>query len=385
MSVRKRLASRSSLATETATDHGGEAPAVPSADADPIDLDAEALRVLSDEIDRDFGSELGRSALVLYDLDPLHLQAQWYVTPQEVVQAQGAFPGVPADLSQVLRLCRLGQDGRSQVVKTSRQGAGSAPCRGQKGFRLAGDGASYECELGLESANGGWLLLVRSNRIQMSAPAVSPQETSSTAGETSASHQSQILADEHQGVPVEAALAAVGRPLDPVFPNTGPLIDPPPWRRTMGAAEVADRKEATSQAAQTLPDRIPESTPEGNGVATAPVFWASDSMPPPLLPSDEEAGRQTGKMPGSLYDPRAALSSAALRGREPPGSDLDVWAELVVQGRGRPGARVELLGLPVRVEEDGHFSVRRTVDAKLLLSLALGRAAGTKPGDPDAE
>lgn len=385
MSIPGRPAPGSSLATEAATDHGGGTSPASSADGDEIELDAEALRVLSDEIDRDFGSELGRSALVLYDLDPMHLQAQWYVTPQEVVQALGAFPGDPADLSQVLRLCRLDQDGRSQVVETSRQGTGSAPCRGQEGFRLAGDGASYECELGLESGNGGWLLLVRSNRIQTSAPAVSAPEIGSPAGEIQALHQLQILDDELQGVPVEAALAAVGRPLDPVFPNTGPVIDPPAWRRTSGAAEVPGRKEAVARAAQALPDRIPESTPDGNGAAEDTVSRASDSMPPPLLPSDPDLGRRTGEMPGPLYDPRAALSSAALRGREPRGSDLEVWAELVVQGRGRPGARVELLGLPVRVEADGRVSVRRTVDANLLLSLALGRDVGRQPGDPDAE
>lgn len=385
MSVRRRLASGSSLATETATDHGDEAPIVSSADGDPVGLDAEALRALSDEIDRDVGSELGRSGMVLYDRDPTHLQAQWQVAPQDLAHALGAFAGEGADPRTVLRLCRVHREGRSQVVETSDQGAGSAPCRGQKGYTLVGDNAVYECELGLESANGGWLLLVRSNRIQMSAPAVLPPEVESTAGETSAPHRLQILADELQYESVEAALAAVGRRLDPVFPNTGPVIEPSARRRTLGAAEVADRKEATSEVAQTLPENIPESTPEGNGVATSPVMWDSDSMPPPLLPSDEDFGRQTGKMPGSLYDPRAALSSAALRGREPPGSDLDVWAELVVQGRGRPGARVELLGLPVRVQEDGRFSVRRIVDAKLLLSLALGRDVGIKPGDPDAE
>lgn len=385
MSIHRRLTPGSNPASGAAMDHGRGATAAASVDPGRIELDAEALRVISDEIDRDFGTELKRSALVLYDLDPTHLQAQWYVTPQQVGQALSAFPGSPSELTQVLRLCRLDRDGRTQVVETSRQGRGSEPCRGHESFRLAKGAASYECELGLESGAGGWLLLVRSNRIQVASPAVPPPAIGFPFGEIQASRPSGILVDEFQEMPVEEALAAVGETLDPLFPNTGPVIDPLAWQRASASAEVPGRQDSVATVALALPDSAPESATEAGGAATEPLSWASGGMPPPLLPSDQDRERRTTDMPGPLYDPRAALSSAALRGSHSDGNDLEVWAELVVQGKGRPGARVELFGLPVRIGSDGRFCVRRAVDAALLLSVAPGRDLSPKPVDPDAE
>ena len=379
MSVDRRPALGLKSAATSASDHQGGTEG--ESGADPFDLDAEALRVLSDEIARDVAPELRRTALVLYDLDPTHLQAQWFVAPEDLAYALGAFPGEPETLRQVLRLCRLYRDGRSQLVEGSNQGVGTAPSQGRKGFTLAGEGDSYECELGLESGDGGWLLLVRSNRIEMTVPAVSPPGGAALAGETLARDSIRIVSEDIHEVSVEMALAAIGEPLDPVFPNTGPVIEPPAWWRT----KVPDREEAVARASSALPDWITDSSPENSGAATDPVAQASEGMPPPLLPSDQGFGTRAGEMPGPLYDPRAALSSAALRGREPQGNDLDVRAELIVQGKGRPGARVELFGLPVRIETDGHFHVRRSVDAALVLSLALGRVAAPEPGDPNAE
>ena len=56
--------------------------------ADGTDLDGAELRALSEAISRDFAPQLEHTALVLFDRDPEHLQAQWYVTPEELAQAR---------------------------------------------------------------------------------------------------------------------------------------------------------------------------------------------------------------------------------------------------------------------------------------------------------
>lgn len=372
-------------ATSTTTaEQGAGTPEGLGADPSKTGLDAQTLRLLAAEIAQDFAPELGCTALVIYDTDPAHLQAQWNLAPEDVAHAFDAFPKDPPDLRQVLRWCRLGPDGQSQVVATSYQGKGPAPSWGQEGFTLPGIGGAYECELGLESADGGWMLLVRSNRIQLAVAACPTPEPGTSDGEAQTRGQRQIRADEAPQVAVEAALAAVGETLDPVFPNPGLVIDPASLRCSLPKTDP-HRDGPRDQVPQTPLDPIREPAP-GNGSGYAgSLLPTTERMPGPQLPLDPNSGLQAGMMPGPLYDPRAALSSAALRVHAPWGNDLKVQAELVVHGAGQPGARVELFGLPVRLGADGRFAVRRTVDAALLLSLARGLPSAPVPGDRDAE
>jgi hypothetical protein len=85
------------------------------------------------------------------------------------------------------------------------------------------------------------------------------------------------------------------------------------------------------------------------------------------------------------YDPRAALSSAALRGSVGKLAELDMRAELVVHGRARPGALIDLFGLSIRVGEDGLFSVRCSVADPKILSLALHGHPAALPAGRERE
>jgi hypothetical protein len=85
------------------------------------------------------------------------------------------------------------------------------------------------------------------------------------------------------------------------------------------------------------------------------------------------------------YDPRAALSSAALRGSVGNLAELDMQAELVFHGCARPGALIDLFGLTIRVGEDGLFSVRCPVTDPNILSLALCRHPAGLPADLEKE
>ena len=102
---------------------------------DPVDTgvtasEARTLCTLAKEISREFEPRLEQTALVLYGRDPEHLQAQWYVTPQTLAEARGLFPGDGSDLRQVLRLCRLDQDGRGEVIASIPQKTDTLPGSG---------------------------------------------------------------------------------------------------------------------------------------------------------------------------------------------------------------------------------------------------------------
>jgi len=367
-------------------DEGAKQGAGTSAGA--AELDSRALQAISEEISRDCAPQLEHTALVLYDRDPDYLQAQWYVTQEELAQASSLFHD-QAGLRQVLRLRRLDQDGKAEVVASTPQGSAQSKGEGQEGFALQGDGAEYECELGLESDTGGWLVLARSNRIRLadrSVPPAPPAPIGAAPDDLQAQglpHSSAAGSYEDDEVPVEAALAAVNEPLYPVFPSLE--LEDSPVGSAIFAAQDAPRQPDVGRARPESPNgaerqpvqqmQIPIGTHPGENLAT---------MPPPLLPSTPEPERPP-ELLGALYDPRAALSSAALRGARPPRLDLEIQAELIVHGRVSPGSRVELFGHAVQVDNDGRFSIRRPVEDPLLLSLAVVRHPEPGQASPEAE
>jgi hypothetical protein len=342
-----------------------------------VDLDSQALRTFSEEISRDFAPQLEHTALVLYDRDPEHLQAQWYVTPEELAQARCLFHDQAASARQVLRLRRLARDGKAEVVDSVPQQSGESKRDGQESFALQGDGAEYECELGLESDTGGWLLLARSNRITL--PVGSPPSSNIPLTPRNSRIRESSQGGKIQGpsgpqdMLVEAALAAVGEPLYPVFPNlelnpedSQARLRPPP------SGENASRAETRSGIAQSPDGTVPQSRLDGQIPDSAPPVTGLGAMPPPLLPSTPDRERPPD-LAGTLYDPRAALSSATPRGSQSERFDLEIRAELIVEGRASPGSTVELFGHVVPTGEDGRFFIRRPVEDPMLLSLAIVR------------
>ncbi len=355
---------------EDATEQGGKANADTAPASDACEQDSARLRALSEEINRQYPPVLEQTALLLYELDPERLQVQWYVTPEDFAHALRYFPGEPAGLRQVLRLCRLEADGRDEVVDRAVTLASASTLQGQQRFAPEQTGAQYLCELGLESGDGGWLMLVRSNRVRLAGERFQPavlgpafegaQAQSPGPGMSAAPHEQEELR-------VEAALASKGEPLYPVFPNPRAADDP---RHLVLSTSARFRAAGLVEHGQV----------RGQGTLAA---YELPDMPPPVLPSSPQLLQSADDGSMSRYDPRAALSSAALRGpvHEQPG--IDVQAELLVEGRAAPETWVELFGLTIRVGEDGRFSIRRPVSDPLVLSLALGGHGATKPGDSE--
>jgi hypothetical protein len=371
---------------------GREADRLPS-DAhflsDGHEPDHERLRALSTEINHRFSPRLDHTVLVLYDLDPEYLQVQWSILPEDFSSACGAFPGGPADLRQVLRLCRLDGEGRAEEVHRDVTAASASTLQGHRVLAPEQLGAEYECELGLESGDGGWLMLVRSNRARLAGQNLmdpgDPGETDQV--HTRAAERKGFADSDNSGDrQVELALAEDSAPLHPVFPSPGSADNTPAVWLSLASARLGDDSLGARDRGPVAPANVGDTSDSKRGtVPSAPPAYDSVAMPPPLLPSTQYLAQSEPDAALPRYDPRAALSSAALRGSVGKLAELDMQAELVVHGCARPGAPIDLFGLNIRAGEDGLFSVRCPVTDPKILSLALCGHAAARSGDTEPE
>jgi hypothetical protein len=369
-------------------------------DQEPHAPEAAALRAVAEAIVSEFPLVSEDTALVLYEVDPEHLQAQWQLNPQDLERARGLFPPEARAVRTELRLRRIRADGAAELVT-------SVPCdlaapyftAGAR-FSLRNDTALYETELGLASEDGGWVALVRSNRTHLPplargpfseagiptpaaggrvqlAPEVTagggqqggqdtrvegslgtglpPAMASSPAEETLYPwQQDRASGSAYWEGPVEPALAAEAPALRPVFPN--PLA--PDEEGPVPESFLATSASLASDVGKA------ERTPAGEALSE-PGEWAK--LPPPLLPSSVPEGQQDFP----LYDPRTALSSHSIQGLPAPSEDMEVHAELLIYGRAAPGREIDLFGHRLQVGPKGYFFLRRAVDDPDVLALAL--------------
>jgi hypothetical protein len=307
----------------------------PLADPDPRDPDAAALRAVAEAIVKEFPLVSEDSALVLYEVDPEHLQAQWQLNARDLERARGLFPSeARAAVRAELRLRRIRADHAAELVTSVPCNLAAPDFAAGARFSLRNDTAQYETELGLASEDGGWVALVRSNRTRL--PPLVPEGFPKGEGA------------------VESALAAVGHPLHPVFPNPLDLGEDP----TGPEASRATSASFASTAGEAESARVGE-------VSTQPGEWAR--LPPPLLPSSVPEGQQDFP----LYDPRTALSSRAIQDLPAADGDLVLQAELLIYGRATPGQEIGLFGHRLQVGPKGYFFLRRAVDDPGILELAL--------------
>jgi len=178
--------------------------------------------------------------------------------------------------------------------------------------------------------------------------------------------------------PVEAALAAVSAPLYPVFPNLEPDDKPLPGGDPVPLEGAPGRAWLRDGGPEFPSGVLWDSMPDSETTTDLPPGAELADMPPPLLPSSPGLDPGTGDTPGPRYDPRAALSSAVLStGASPPMPDLELHAELIVQGRAAADSTLDLFGHPITVGADGRFYIRRAIDIAALESLAA--AGGQLP------
>ncbi|MEA3278518.1 MAG: DUF4912 domain-containing protein [Pseudomonadota bacterium] len=353
------------------------------ANGEPTDLDSFALRAVAEEINREFPLVVERSGLVLYDVDPHELQAQWQVTDENLAYARSTFPVGAAGVRPVLRLRRVGDDGRVEEVAFAPQQMQRSALRGKARFAVDAPGATFEAELGFASEDGGWLSLLRSNRVRVARP--SGQPTPAPADVRGPSEVEASLRDaaeirsEAPEPSEEAALAAEGQPLAPAFPlagraEEGMALKHPLRRETIHPDARAHEETAGPPAGES------RAAPGSGG----PGSSSQTSLPPPLLPSTQP-GAVSASWFTSFHSPSMAISSRALHGAPSQEKELEVHAELLIYGRARPGSLIDLFGQGLRVGPDGHFFVRRPLTDPQVLAQALSADAPKSSGESDAE
>jgi hypothetical protein len=390
----------------------------PDAGASP-DLTPADLRAAAEDIRREFPLVATRSTLVLFDVDPTQVQAQWQITDAALASALGAFPAGASQVRPLLRLRQIAGDGSSQELAALPQPARAGELNGVARFRVAEAGVELEAELGLASAEGGWLLLARSNRVRLptapqpnmppdargplpppsagrgvavparaaaALPSADPQamegdlrsETVPPRTQGPAGAQAPALdggpppvqAVDLAGEPIiEPALTASGAPLAPVFPLC--------WSDPAAAGRYLRLIAQTQPEEPTVASPLPEAgQPPSEPVASDPGSWAE--LPPPILPSAPVGGASG---PWSPFGPAGGLSSVDLHARG-PAPDFEIHAELYLWGRAGPDSLVAVFGRPIRVGPDGRFSLRLALRDPEVLAQAL--AKGEPPGPSDA-
>ena len=117
--------------------------------------------------------EVGRGArLVLYPVRT-GLAVDWDLADLGMQDALATFPDYLPPPQGSIRLCRIGDGGRVEVIAQTEISAlgdaGETEPRGQQRFAQPDGHSQYQAELGLTTPGGGWVLLLRSNRIAIGA------------------------------------------------------------------------------------------------------------------------------------------------------------------------------------------------------------------------
>jgi len=342
----------------------GEDPSAPA--VAPVDLGPAALASVAEEIRRAQPLAPAPTGLLLYDVDPEHLQVQWLIAPGDLARARHAFPPASSPRLRVV-LKRLDAGGDAREVAVIDRKADESNLEDQAVIGVDAAEADYRAELGLASAEGGWLLLARSNQVRPPRPAIEPAHA-----------RTEPLAVED--AEVEPALALHGVPLEPVFPMPG--LGPAAGASRSRSTEALVLWEGVSRAVLGMAEAGPGAARAEDRGGIGPGAWAE--LPPPLLPSTPAGGAGDGIAAADFYDPRAALSSRELAARLTGAAELELHAELRVWGRAAPGRLIDVFGLPLRVDADGRFLLRLPVEDPESIARALAVADSPMAGPEEA-
>ena len=332
-------------AFEADTDHADSPPDTRTPIAVTPDL-AEPARALAPVFPRG-----GRGTrLVLYPGRPGELRVSWSLRANDVVGYGAGFPAADGRPRTLLRLRRLRPWGGSELIHEIGLHAAGFPGLGGDGervFWVGDDDSRFEAELGLANAEGGWLLLARSNPLQHARGI-----------------GLECLARPH---PNKRAPRRIGR-------------DP---RTIQGSMDLPRWTPPTTSAARDEPPRLALSPDDPVGAGMVRI--GADDLPrwtPPVAVSNVEetdstardmdldgvAHRETPTVRLQASIPPLTYGQPAVLGGEPI-----IEAELRIFGWGAPNSEIDLFGHPYRVGPGGRFQLTLRVDDPDLLRRALAR------------
>jgi hypothetical protein len=383
--------------------------------------DAPDLATVAAEIEREFPLVTRRTGLVLFDVDPHRLQAQWQVETGHLEQARGAFPPA-ADVRLQLRLLRPEARGNDRLAAVVSPPKADGDSEGTAVFDVSDHGALYQAELGLASADGGWLLLARSNSVRLPGPVGGTVGIATARAEVSQAQMQRATAESpepavsnhvefhgtlhepspraapgglsqetpraRQPLPFDPTLSYSGFSLAPVFPD--PLRGPG-WSPDLPFLRVITALEAPVAEADSVP--LPVSSARQRGASKRPspssLQIGSTELPSPSPRTPPEAQCRAfaeDMLPVfPLYDPSDSVSSPAAH--EPSGrvSTMELNAELLLHGKATPGSWIEVFGLAVEVAADGRFLLRRALDAGMLPRSLVTDSQPPDSSEPESE
>jgi hypothetical protein len=294
--------------------------------------------------------------LRLVPTGPGRVEIRWSVEMAAWARLDAEFPGSAGVTRPMLRVGLVASNGQTQEVLGKELENPTAACDGVLVVPNCRPG-EYEAELGLATDDGGWLMLVRSARQQLSRPAARGRTEAQPSPPASAAHE-------------------------PDRPSTRRWLQQPP------RPDEAERSAAARgvERRSVLPS-------EGGGAATAPPPFQPSGwglLPEGLGASPEEPAERSGSRPVAASGEEAPALLPPHWGRGPaaagygvasnaPGA-LQVRAEVLIYGSGPPGAVVDLYGRSLTIGPGGAFSLRFAITDPDLLRRALAQAPPLAPG-----
>jgi len=290
-------------------------------------LAPEELRSISSEIADRFPQAIDddRLQLVLLDVDPHMIHAYWNIPLQQYEQAAGASGAA----AKMLRVYLLPSEQATVHEALYWFDIETQGLRNQHYIDLTRDNAAYAAQYGIIGSDGGFIPLATSNSVR-TPPAGRSVEQPAVFPERQAGRSSPALTEPEPAFgSITAGEEEVRRPGAAGIPQN-PTVPPRP--------DVLLDEEYIDGLVQ-------------NRMQMDTARLLNPEMPPAALP----AVRQPGSV-SSLALLRQAAGAAGLS------------AELVIEGRVRPGVQLVLHGSEVPVGMDGSFKIRQQlpVDDRLL-------------------
>ncbi|MEI6125263.1 MAG: DUF4912 domain-containing protein [Pseudomonadota bacterium] len=326
--------------------------------ASKIRLSPKDLRTISREISEAFPKAVDdtSSRLVLLDVDPQKLHAYWNIPLRQYTKALKKsgiakmalrvylLPAENVPLSKALHCCDVAIQG----------------LRNQQYIDLQQDNALYAAECGLLEPDGTFVSLLRSNIVRTPPAGQSPDRSFATI-DTSA--VDKLAPAENYAAFPESRAAAKGAVPQPLAEPVSSLI-----RQAL--------QEPASPSAGSMPVLHPFEIPKQD-IFLDEMFI--DGLIKQRLHIDTASllNPESQQQPAGLFKDNAHMtvhaecfSSSSFY--SPAGEQPSFTAELVIEGRVRPGVQLVRQGSKIPVSIDGRFQVRQHLpkDAGLLKRLA---------------
>ena len=280
--------------------------------------------------------------LVLYQTEDGAVDLRWRIAPVDIAHARAAFGG--ADSHAVLRLYHLGGRGDDRLMAHADLGSDTNAEGGVAHYAGGDTQGLLRAEIGLASADGGWLLVARSNALPAAAPVAGPFQRAHAPAPAAPPTVAALAGTAPRGAPSVAG---------PTAPAAVPAA---PEQLRPGSEQPASQRSEPPRPAPQLPEPQIPAPPRPEPLRLTPEF--------PLVQPVLSALAAAGAAPGGLDAPP----------QTPAGDPARDAAAGAAAGAGTSPGAPAAAGLPVGAGGGN--------DASLGPALPLGRADGQPPPEP---